>query len=369
MTPPLAGSQLASVVHAATLAPSVLNIQPWRFVARDDGVLELRRDRGRELPVLDPRHRALTVSVGAALLNLRLALACAGRRPEVDLCPDSGDDTLIATIRTTTPALPTTDDVRLGGWISRRRTSRVPYVDQPIAPELVLRLESVAAQERALLRILDTDEAERASELVHAADAAQRADPAVRHEVACWTNRATGVTDGIPAPALGPAPLDPLSLVRDFAMGSPVHGRYVADFEPHPTLAVLLTTGDTVADWVRAGQALERVWLEATAAGLAMSLLTQPLELPHLRWLGRTLAPMGAHPARSSGPTAVSWTGQPAWPQAIIRLGYALEPTAPTPRRSVEEVLTFTPSSAGGRDSGRRASGSTGEHTWGVDPR
>ena len=333
-------SELESVVHTATLAPSVLNIQPWRFVARSDGVLELHRDTNRALPVIDPRHRALTVSCGAALFNLRLAIAVAGRLPEVQLLPDGSNSSLLATVRAVEQMATSSTDVRLFGSVSRRRTTRLPFADQPIAQEMINRLEAIASIERAMLRVLDSDEADRAAQLVHQADNDQRSDPAVRSEVARWTNREVGAVDGIPAPALGPAPSDPSSLVRDFAMGAPVHGRPAADFEPAPTLAVLLTDGDEVVDWLRAGQALERVWLEATAAGLAVSLLTQPLEVPHLRWLARPVAPMGARPVGPSVPDAASWSGPPAWPQVLLRIGNAYDSTPPTPRRPVADVLT-----------------------------
>ena len=42
-----------AVVHAATLAPSVHNSQPWRFTMDDDGV-DLYADEARRLSVLDP---------------------------------------------------------------------------------------------------------------------------------------------------------------------------------------------------------------------------------------------------------------------------------------------------------------------------
>ena len=249
----LSRSELDAVIHSATMAPSVLNIQPWRFVARTDGAIELHRDLGRTLPVVDPRHRALTVSCGAALFNLRLAVAFAGRVPEVQLLPEGSDVSLLATVRAVEPQPPSSTDLRLFGVISTRRTSRQPYVDHPLELEMIKRLGEVAALEGASLRVLDSDEATRAAELVHSADAAQRSDPSVRAEVARWTNRPTGAVDGIPATALGPSPRDPSSLVRDFAMGGPVHGRTSADFELDPTLAVLLTAGDAV--WTGSGPA------------------------------------------------------------------------------------------------------------------
>jgi nitroreductase len=321
-------SEVESVVHAATLAPSVLNTQPWRFVARDDGVLELHRDTGRTLPGLDPRHRALIISCGAALLNLRVAIAAAGWRPEVQLLPDSAQTSLLATVRAVEPAEPSSTDVRLRRMLPLRRSSRVPFLNQPLAPEMIVLLEKVAASERTTLQVLDSREAAEMTRLVNQADQAQRRDPQVRSEIAHWTNRAVDDVDGIPALALGPVPRDPRSLVRDFAMGDPVQGRSSAQFESDPTLAVLFTPGDDPVDWMRAGVALERTWLEATAAGLAVSLLTQPLEMSNLRWLTRPLT----H-GTGSGP---NW-----WPQALFRLGRPLGATPPTPRRPVHDVLTY----------------------------
>jgi hypothetical protein len=47
---------------------------------------------------------------------------------------------------------------------------------------------------------------------------------------------------------------------------------------------VLSTLCNTRADWLRAGQALERVWLMATLRGVAVDPLTQPLETADAGW-------------------------------------------------------------------------------------
>ena len=87
-----------------------------------------------------------------------------------------------------------------------------------------------------------------------------------------------------------------------------------ATFEVAPTIAVLSTAQDRPVDWVRAGQALERLLLEATAAGVAASFLNQPLEHDDLRFLVRS-------PLTGVGNS-----------QMILRLGYGDEVPA-TPRR------------------------------------
>jgi hypothetical protein len=58
--------------------------------------------------------------------------------------------------------------------------------------------------------------------------------------------------------------------------------RPTAEFESSTLMGVLLTSGDNLVDWVRAGMALERVLLAATARGLSAGLLSQATEvLPH----------------------------------------------------------------------------------------
>ena len=59
----------------ATLAPSVHNTQPWSLRLTKEGGLDIFADRARQLAVLDPTSRQLTISCGCALLNARVSLA------------------------------------------------------------------------------------------------------------------------------------------------------------------------------------------------------------------------------------------------------------------------------------------------------
>jgi hypothetical protein len=59
---------------------------------------------------------------------------------------------------------------------------------------------------------------------------------------------------------------------------------------------LLTTTADRPADWVNAGQALQRILLTASTSGAAVALHSQPLELPWLREFIRTQLSDGACP-------------------------------------------------------------------------
>src|SRR4051794_18419146 len=89
---------LEAAADRARLAPSVYNTQPWILRLSGD-CLALRADRSRQLTVLDPRGRALVLSVRAALLNARAALAVRGWAAEVSRLPDPDDPDLLAEVR------------------------------------------------------------------------------------------------------------------------------------------------------------------------------------------------------------------------------------------------------------------------------
>ncbi|MEV7521855.1 nitroreductase family protein [Streptomyces sp. NPDC091371] len=316
------------LVEDAAAAPSMHNAQPWRFVHRaGSGVVELHGDPRRALPHADPDLRALHLGCGAALFNLRVSAARAGREAVVRALPDARDPWFLAEVRLREPAAaPGTDEelAALYPALRRRHTSRFPFRDEEIPPALLDALRSAALLEGCRLVVPDAWHTDTLLGLVHDSEQREDADPAVRAETAAWLRTVAPDeeprSDGIPAAAFGPAAAGPGATVRDFGRARPVPGRARAAFESRPHIALLGTLGDTRGDWLRAGQALERILLQATADGLATSMTSQPLEWPELRWTARDpLAGMGHV-------------------QMVIRLGYGPQGTA-TPRRPVSDVL------------------------------
>lgn len=118
----LAGHDLEAAVDRAVLAPSLYNSQPWQFVMHPDR-LEVRADRTRHLPGIDPVGRELVQSVGAALCNARVALAACGWAVEVIRLPNPEDPDLMALVQLLDgPA--DTELAELDLQITHRRTNR-----------------------------------------------------------------------------------------------------------------------------------------------------------------------------------------------------------------------------------------------------
>ena len=306
------------VVSAAVAAPSVHNTQPWLF--RFEGnMVHVLADTTRHLKAQDPDGRALYMSCGAALLNLRVAIEHFGYACHVHVQPDPMDPTRVATVEVGEEQTPTAMIDELHTAIPLRHTNRMPYDDRPVPPAVVGALAEAAAQEGAdLYALQDPAERHRLVGLIHDADVSQT--PATVAESHHWTAVEDSRSDGVPVSALGPIPESPATPHRDLAGGRRIPGRGFAVFEQDPTLAVLTTPNDDVRAWINAGQALERVLLVATVEGLVSTFANQPLEAPQLRWLVR-------EPDRPIG-----------FPQMILRLGYA--PAAPaTPRRPIEDVI------------------------------
>ncbi len=316
-TDPL-GTKWATCLQSAISAPSVHNSQPWRFRLGAHHV-DVFVDPSRRLTAIDPAGREAMISVGAAVLNLRVAILAAGRIPLTQLLPSPDEPELVARITLGAPHQPDATMLGLASAIGKRRTNRRPFRDIEVRDEVLDQLTAAARAEAATLTVADPVGREVILDVVRNAQDAQARDPRYVDELENWTALDPMSGEGVPAQSFGPTHEWDDVPIRDFGLAHPEARRRHAWFEAAPTVVVLSTDADTPVQWLRAGQAMERVLLTATVRGVANTPMTAPTELPELRGL-----------LNESGDRRVA--------QVILRLGYG-DPCAPTPRRPLADVL------------------------------
>jgi nitroreductase len=323
---------LRRIIGAAGAAPSIHNTQPWRIKVVSDDIIELHGDPDRMLWVADPHGRALHLSCGTALFNMRLAIRMSGGKALIWPLPDpGGEPTLLASVQVAEGRRASLHEHEMFEAIGLRHTNREPFSERLVGDSVLVDLEQEAGFEYAVLRMLSARDTSIVLEIADAASQELAEDFDHRVELAKWLGG--GPTDGIPAAALGAQPEHSPPPVRDLSYAAPGIPRPRAGFERTPQLAVLSTARDEPADWLRAGQALQRVLLAATRHGLAASFLYQPMELHDMDG-------------------AQDWWPWPEHPQIILRFGYG-PPAAQTPRRPIEEILERPGPDSAAREAGR----------------
>jgi hypothetical protein len=330
----------AAVVAAAVRAPSIHNTQPWIFVAGPDR-LDVRLDRGRALPVLDPTGRQQVISCAIAAEFAVVALRASGAEAGVELVPDPADEDLLATVRVTGTHGVTDEDRAEIDAIGRRHTVRSAFEPRAVAPELVDRLQAEAEGFGVWVKQITREEEETATAfLIARAEELEQGSPDYLAELQRWVRTDPGADDGVPVEAAlseDPATRPSNWLIRDFVVGQrEPHSPFLPAADPdapppaveRPTVLLLGTEDDDRRAWLQSGRALGRLLLHVTTAGVAASPLTQALDWPATRTqLRRRLSLVG-------------------YPQMLFRMGYpsTADPGAVTGRRPVEEVLRFAPS-------------------------
>jgi hypothetical protein len=312
-----------AVIAMANRAPSVHNSQPWRWRVGADSI-HLYADPERALPATDPDSRDMRLSCGAALHHLRVALLSAGIATTVHHLPDPAQPLHLAAVETRS-GRPTPDDLALARAIENRRTDRRVFSSWPVPEAMLAELVRMAADEGALMKMLDPDsERPAVARLIEHAAVEQALTPGMAQETGTWTGRGRGAREGVPAVNV-PAQPEGTVPVRHFAaaeQSESLLGKYEAD---GTVLALFATSGDGPVEQLRAGEALSAVLLAATRFGLATDPISQPLEVAATRRQLRT-----------------SVLGDAAEPQVLLRMGWAPMSTIPVPltgRRAVADTL------------------------------
>lgn len=310
---------IANAIELACRAPSLHNSQPWRWMIGRTTV-ELHADRGRVIRSADSSGREALIACGTALDHFRVAMAAAGWNTTVTTFPDPDRLDHVATVGiasrgSVTPRLRERADA-----ILRRRTDRLPLraPDEPLDPVL-----PSASGEAVVVDILAAEAHAELAEASRLTESLRTNDDLYHRELQWWT-APFRLSEGVPPSALvSESERRRVGVNRSFRPSGHLDRRSGTEHD-QADIVVLSTPTDTREDALACGQALSRLLLDLTAAGLATCTMTHLTELEAGRDVIRRL------------------TGRDVVPQVLIRVGKAptIEDTpAPTPRRPAREVI------------------------------
>jgi nitroreductase len=314
---------ITGAVELACRAPSLHNIQPWRWVAGNTSV-DLFVDPHRMVTSTDTSGREAIISCGAALDHFRVAMAAAGWKTIVDQFPNPNNlDHLVSADFTPVDHVTQARRDRVDA-ILRRRTNRLPFGAPKHWRSFEPVLRSSFDNDLVALDVLSADARPRLIEASRLVDGLRRYDDSYQNELLWWTSPLREA-EGIPDSALlSESDARRVDVNRQFPI-DPMDERSSAGTYDQAKILVLSTPGDARVDALNCGEALSAILLECTMAGLATCPVTHLTELEASRKVIRDL---------TVRPAAV--------PQVLIRVG--IEPEGeltpkPTPRRPLSDVL------------------------------
>ncbi len=316
-----------NIIPPALWASSAHNTQPWKFKVTNNNI-DVCIDWTRHLNISDPTLRELYISIGCTITNILIAARHNHFKPEVAYFPNGEEkDQPVASITITpdTTYEHSLDNPDLYNAIYKRRTDRSLYNNKPLTEAEKRALFSLNTGQ--VLLIESEDQKKEIGALTKESTYRTLSRKDFKNELSHWVrNSWTKQLDGMPGYSMGmPAPV---SLLAPFMVRvAPIHKQEGPKTEKQITsasaLGIIVSLADTPSDWVRSGQLLELVWLEATAVGLAASPVIASIE--------------AGQDTRQKLKDVIK-TDQ--LPQSVIRFGHSKKINLrPVPHRSVEDCL------------------------------
>ncbi|ROO85215.1 ThiF family protein [Actinocorallia herbida] len=267
-----------AVAVCAGLAPSGGNVQPWTITTNDDA-LRIELDP-KATTAMDTGHRGSAIAIGAALHNARIAAASYGLLGHTEIT--EGPTALTATLHWGTRTDP--DLARDLPHVLSRHTNRRPG-GGVLAPEVLEALAQAARAAGGTIRAI-TDGLAEAATLLAASDRIRYLTPALHAEMfAELRGPQDDLETGLDLRTMELAPdelatlgvvgrPDVMARVHAFGGGAALGAYTLGRIRASSALLAVCFGFDGPApgltDYVKAGAAVQRVWIEADRHGLAV---------------------------------------------------------------------------------------------------
>jgi hypothetical protein len=287
----IAVADIRQLVEYATLAPSGGNVQPWRFVYRDN-TLECHRDPQRG-GYLDFRGWFSQLALGAAVENITLAAPLLHLKTVCRPFPEGSDSSLVCAVdlKKRPPSETAAAHVDpLAHQLRRRVTNRLMGRRLPLTSDQIQLLTNAASTTVAELRLLTSDEhladiRTVLGEVDRIAMFEPKYHASIMSELRWSSAEAERTRDGIDVNSLELSPLDRVALgiisrprvvetIASLGGGNGLGTLTRKWIDCASAVGLLLVSGDQQQRYFEGGRALQRIWLTATGLDIGLHPIT-----------------------------------------------------------------------------------------------
>jgi nitroreductase len=315
------GQYIKEVLDLARLAPSSHNTQPWKVFIRGSKLI-VGYEPVRQLSVGDPDKRELFISLGCFIQTTAEAAASYGYEMSCLYIGDGNEGVAELLFVKKGPAKSVLSDA-----IRDRRSDRRLYQKKPIPPAELKALSGLTSG-AATVAIYDSEADIRLiSELTGQATMTAMKRGEFREELAGWIrNNWTKQPDGMPAYVQGipgPVSLIAKSVIKTNPKVAGSQAKKDAKSILNSAAIALITLKkENPRNWVDAGRLYQKIWLQATRAGISSAAFSAAV-------VDKDTAAV----IRKS----LKLDGQPV---ALLRLGYIAGQPKASPRRRLSDILS-----------------------------
>jgi nitroreductase len=352
-------SQVRQLVSSAMFAPSAGNNQPWKWVAKA-GRLYLFHDEKHSISWGDFDNITTNIAFGTAIENLKIEAGHLGFEVVYDLFPNSNYRRLVAAF-SFVPAKESPYLPEFAPAISQRLTNRKKGNKAKIAEDtLRLLTNAVGPNSSAAIQIIEDEEKiDAIAEIVAGVERVRFLHPQGHHDFYTkevrWTDESVHSTkDGLDIKSLELSESDRtgllvasspevIKLLNRWGGGSAFEKLSREGIKSSSAIGLITMPTYSAENFIKGGEAVQRVWLQANLQSLSFHPISAPLFL-----FARLNQGNGAE-LSSSARTALEKLQkelQVIFPQLseqqgvfMFRLSYADEASVRSLRKPLDEIL------------------------------
>jgi len=274
------------MVSNAVKAPSGHNTQPWLFMKVADGLVVMP-DFKRALPVADPEHRELYISLGCAVENAMLAAKFYGFNPVVNFNLLESENK----IKITLTRNEITNEPELFSFINVRQTTRNLYDNTPIS-ELNRYILSQSIEQNGIVTefFIGREQINRLKPYIFEANTIQVNNADFKKELINWLRfsekDAMHQGDGLQAACIGAPSLGKTIgnfVFKNFVTAKSEEKRLQKQLDATSALVMFSTQNNNIDDWIKTGIAFQRFGLTATKLGINLSHINMPCQVTQVK--------------------------------------------------------------------------------------